>query len=92
MNALSALCRKRLGFDPASLPATELQRRLPEIFSALVAEIHATAGQVVEIQKSAVKIGQHVPNPGIIRSERVEIPDSLPVSDPNAIFDSLIPN
>jgi len=97
MNALSALCQRRLGFDPARLSESELRSRLPDIFRVVASEYVRTSRQYSEVQKAArlhvQTIGEYVPNGDyFIRSESLsdESPDSNH-SDPNAVLDSVLP-
>ena len=89
MNAISALCQRRLGFDPARLSESELRARLPEIFQAV-------ASEHVEIQKAArlhvQAIGEYVPNGDLVRDESLSAESSDPdLSDPNAVLESVLP-
>jgi len=97
-NALSALCRKRLGIDLAALSESELRSRLPEIIRAVAAEYAFTFRQLVEVQKAARlhvrAYASSVPNGEFVRDESLspDVPDfdhSDP--DPNAVLESVLP-
>ena len=96
MNALSALCQRRLGFDPARLSESELRSRLPDIFRAVALEYADTSRQYAELQKAArlhvQAYASFIPNAGFVRDETLS-PD-LPapdLSDQNAILESVLP-
>ena len=94
MNALSAICRRRCGFDPADLSPDQLRSRLPDVMAALEAELDQSLLTVELVQKSAVlRAGSIIPNPGIVRDEQIQIGKSQPDDfDPNQCFDSILPS
>ena len=97
-NALSALCQRKLGFDPARLSESELRSRLPDIINAVASEYVYTHRQLAEVQKAArlhvQAYASFVPNDGFVRDEIVS-PDLTAVDhsdpDPNAVLEAVLP-
>jgi hypothetical protein len=82
MNALSAFCLQRLGYDPYALSPDELRPRIPEIALALAERI--------EVLKSvALSAGRYVP-PMTVREESVSF-ESVASADRNACLTTLFP-
>jgi hypothetical protein len=96
MDALQALCRKRLGFDPASLSPSQLENVLPDILEAVYDEAKSIDRQQKAVGAYCYAICETVPNAGIIRDERVSAFPQVHAesgfrSDPNRVFDSAFP-
>ena len=97
MNALSALCQRRLGFDPARLSEPELRQALPAIIQCVAAEYAFASRQLVEVRKAArlhvQTIGEYVPNGDyFMRAESLSVESPDPDhSDPNAVLESVLP-
>ena len=53
MTALSALCLRRLGYDPTRFRPDELRKKLPDIFRAVMSEANETKSWL-ELVKSAI--------------------------------------
>ncbi|EAQ81735.1 hypothetical protein [Blastopirellula marina] len=99
-DALSRLCRKRLGIDLASLSEDQLRAHLPAIVEAVHAETVDTSNllkrQRFEVAKAASlrahSLASFIPNGEFIRDETLPPFDSWSQSaDPNSCLESILP-